>query len=255
MGRLSDKAIVVAGAATGMGAETARRLASEGARVVVGDLDMHGAERVAADIARMGGEAIPVRFDLNSEASVAALMDRAVAEFGRIDGLHANAADLSDETVHGDRDAVSIEIELFDSILRSDLRGYLFCCRHAIPRMLERGSGAIVCTASDGALMPQPYRVAYCAAKAGVVSLVRHVAIRWGKDGIRCNAVSPGLIQSKTALRSLTPEFRASVLDRLPSTRLGEVADIAGSVAYLLSDDASWVNGQILSVNGGGLSR
>jgi NAD(P)-dependent dehydrogenase (short-subunit alcohol dehydrogenase family) len=249
--RFENKVAVVAGGASGMGAATAQRLASEGARVVVGDINAEGAERVAAGIVDAGGEAVPVVFDLADEASVDALMQAAVGTFGGVDVLHANAADLSEATITGDTDAVSIDIDLFDSIIRTDLRGYLFCCRYAIPRMLERGGGAIVCTGSDGALLALNYRVAYCAAKAGVNSLVRHVAATWGKQGIRCNTVSPGPIQSETMVRWSQPAFLEATLARSPSQRLGEPADIAGCVAYLLSDDAAYVNGQLISVNGG----
>jgi NAD(P)-dependent dehydrogenase (short-subunit alcohol dehydrogenase family) len=253
--RFLRKVAVVAGGASGMGAETAQRLASEGARVVVGDINAAGAERIATGIVDAGGEAISVVFDLADEASVAALMHTAVEAFGGIDLLHANGADLSDATVSADTDAVSIDIDIFDGIVRTDLRGYLFCCRYAIPQMLERGGGAIVCTGSDGTLIPQAARVAYCMAKAGVMALVRHVAVRWGKEGIRCNTVSPGPIQSETMLRQLAPEFLEGVLANSPSRRLGEPADIAACVAYLLSDDAAYVNGQVIPVNGGLLMR
>jgi NAD(P)-dependent dehydrogenase (short-subunit alcohol dehydrogenase family) len=234
-----------------MGAETARRLADEGAKVVVGDINVEGAGQVAASIEEAGGSAAVAEFDLGDEASIEAMMHKAVDVFGGIDGLHANAADLSDQTIMADTDAVEIDIEVFDRIIRTDLRGYLFCCRHAIPLLLERGGGAIVLTSSDGSLNAQPSRVAYCAAKSGVNSLVRHISARWGKEGIRCNAVSPGLIQSETALRQLTPRFREAAMGRAHSPRLGEPSDIAGCVAYLLSDDAGWVTGQVISVNGG----
>jgi NAD(P)-dependent dehydrogenase (short-subunit alcohol dehydrogenase family) len=253
--RFENKVVVMAGAATGMGAATARRLAREGAKIVLGDINSEGAERLVAEIVDAGGEAVPAWFDLADEASVAALMQTAIDTYGRLDGLHANGADLRDVTVKGDTDAVQIDIDVFDGILRTDLRGYLFCVRYAIPHMLAGGGGSIVCTVSDGAQQAQPWRVAYCAAKAGVISLVRHVALVWGPRGIRCNGVSPGLILSETALRQLNDEFRERALSRMPSTRLGEPGDIAGAVAYLLSEDADWVNGQQLSVNGGLLMK
>ena len=251
MDRFTGKVVVVAGGASGMGAETSRRLAREGAAVAVGDINLAGAEQVAAEITAAGGKAVSAEFDLADEASVEALMQKASDVYGGIDAMFAVAADLSDETVRADTNAVEIDIEVFDRILRTDLRGYLFCCRYAIPRLLERGGGAIVCTSTDGTFNAQPSRVAYCAAKAGVTTLVRHVAARWGREGIRCNAVSPGLIQTPPALRQLTPEFRDAALARVLSTRLGEAADIAGCVAWLLSEDADWVTGQVISVNGG----
>jgi NAD(P)-dependent dehydrogenase (short-subunit alcohol dehydrogenase family) len=250
MRRLAGKVAVVAGGATGIGAETSRRLASEGAHVVVGDIDCESAERVAASIRDTGEQAVSARFDLGDEESVAALIQKAVETFGCIDLLHANGADLSERTTSADTDVVDIDLDVFDHILRTDLRGYLLCCRYAIPRMLERGGGAIVCTSSGGGLKALPRLVGYCTAKAGVNSLVQHIAARWGKEGIRCNAVAPGPIQSETFLRQ--PEAsRDLLLDRIFSPRLGSPADVAACVAYLLSDDAAFVNGQVISVNGG----
>jgi NAD(P)-dependent dehydrogenase (short-subunit alcohol dehydrogenase family) len=250
MRRLAGKVAVVAGGATGIGAETSRRLASEGALVVVGDLDAGGAERVAATIRDTGEQAVSAAFDLGDEASVAALIQTAVETFGGVDLLHANAADVSERTTAADTDAVSIDLDVFDHILRTNLRGHLVCCRYAIPKMLERGGGAIVCTSSGGGVTALPRLVGYCAAKAGVISLVQHVAARWGKEGIRCNAVAPGPIQTDTFLRQ-PEEARALLLERILGPRLGIPADVAACVAYLLSDDAAFVNGQVIQVNGG----
>lgn len=254
MQRLEDKVAVVAGGATGIGAETARRLAREGARVVVGDVNLRRAGETAKGIEDAGGSAIAVSFDLADEASVAALMQAAVDTFGGLDLLHNNGADLSNPP-DVDSDAVGIDIDVWDHVLRVNLRGYLFCCRHAIPHMLRRCGGAIVCTSSEGGSLGMPHLVAYSAAKAGVNALVRHVAARWGKEGVRCNAVSPGMILTDTLLAASTPEFVEAKVASVSSPRLGEPADIAGAVAYLLSDDAAWVNGQIISVNGGRVTR
>jgi NAD(P)-dependent dehydrogenase (short-subunit alcohol dehydrogenase family) len=249
--RFEGKVAVVAGGATGIGAESSRRLAREGAQVVVGDVNVEKAEATAAGIVAAGGAAIAVRFDLADEASVSTLMRTAVETYGRLDLLHNNGADLSEYTAHNDTDAVNIDIELWDHVLRVDLRGYLFCCRHAIPPMLNLGGGAIVCTSSAGAFLAVPNAVAYCAAKAGVTALVRHVAARWGKLGIRSNAVAPGFVQTEAALRSMSSEATEALRAAALSPRLGETTDIAAAVAYLLSDDAAWVNGQVVHINGG----
>ena len=257
MHRFEGKVAVIAGAATGVGAETARRLASEGAQVVVGDVNLEGAQSTAAGIAETGGTAVPFAFDLTDEASVSALMQAAVDTYGGIDVLFNNGADLSTVTVTNDTDAVTIDVDHWDYILRVNLRGYLFACRHAIPHMLRRGGGAIVCTSSDESFIVSsfPGHVAYQAAKAGVVALVHHVVSRWGKESIRCNCVSPGAIQTESFARNLG-DF-ADLVDEIaannPSGRLGKPSDIAGTVAFLLSEDAAWVNGQVIHVNGGRL--
>jgi NAD(P)-dependent dehydrogenase (short-subunit alcohol dehydrogenase family) len=249
MRRLEGKVAVVAGGGRNIGAAVSRRLASEGAQVVVGDIYLAGAERTAASIVDAGESAVAHEFDACEEASVAALMQRAVGEFGGLDLLHANAADTA--ASGRDEDAVSIDIELWAHVLRNDLWGMLFCVRHAIPLMLQRGRGAIVCTASDAAFRATPRQVAYGCAKSGVVSLSRHVAARWGKEGIRCNVVSPGLVPAEEHPPGRFTAPRDQTLATLFSSRLGTGEDIASAVAYLLSDDAEWIQGQALSVNGG----
>jgi NAD(P)-dependent dehydrogenase (short-subunit alcohol dehydrogenase family) len=249
--RLKNKVTVIAGGASGIGAETARRLASEGASVVVGDLNMEGAQEVAAEIGTTGGTAMPFEFDLADEGSVAALMQVAVDTFGSLELLHANGAAL--HLTVPDTDIVAVDLDVWEQTLQVNLRGYLFCLRHAIPHLLRRGGGAIVCTSSSAAVMPLPFHPSYNVSKAGVNALVRHVAARWGKEGIRCNGVSPaGPIRTPSFERHTRPEARDSAAARSMSPRtMGEPADIASAVAYLLSDDAAWVNGQILSVGGG----
>jgi NAD(P)-dependent dehydrogenase (short-subunit alcohol dehydrogenase family) len=221
----------------------------------VGDINVEGAEITAKRVIDAGGEAIAVAFDLEEEGSVSALMQATVDAYGRIDLLHANGADLA-ATVY-DTDAVSVDIELFDHVIRVDLRGYLFCARHAIPRLLEQGGGAIVMTSSGAAYQALPNMPAYCAAKAGVGALVRHIAARWGKEGIRCNGILPGgLIQSESMLRNTRPEYTERAEARAFLSRyLGDPEDMANAVAFLLSDDASWMTGQVIALGGGGFVR
>jgi NAD(P)-dependent dehydrogenase (short-subunit alcohol dehydrogenase family) len=238
-----------------MGAETARRLASEGAKVVVGDLNVPGAEETAAGIVAAGGTASAVAFDLGDEDSISALMQTAVSAYGGLDHLYASATDRRDEVIANDTDALTIDLELWHHILRVDLGGYLLLCRAAIPHMLERGAGGIVLTTSEGTFSTLPKWVAYQTAKSGAIGLMHHVAGRWGKEGIRCNAVSPLAIMTGSHIRATTPALTESLLARVPTPRLGMPSDVAGVVAYLLSEDAGWVNGHIISVNGGSSPR
>jgi NAD(P)-dependent dehydrogenase (short-subunit alcohol dehydrogenase family) len=243
------KTYIVAGGGSGIGAATVLRLARSGARVVVGDPREDAAQRVATDVARAGGEALAQRFDIVDDASVRALVATAVEHYGGLDGIHVNAADL--DAVLQDSDAVDVPLEVYDRTMAVNLRGHLLCTRHAVPALLARGGGAIVYTSSGAAFMGEPARVAYAISKNGLHALLRHVASRWGREGIRANAVAPGLVMTDAVRRAMTEEARAQVLAITRSPRLGEPDDIAAAVAFLLSDDAAWINGQVLSVDGG----
>jgi NAD(P)-dependent dehydrogenase (short-subunit alcohol dehydrogenase family) len=253
--RLNDKVLVVAGGAGGIGTATCRRLASEGATVVVGDLRGDDARAVAEQIEGEGGRAVGVETDVTDEDSVAELVRTATATFGRLDGLHANAADLSPPTIMGDTDVVSMSTELFDHVLDVNLKGYFLCTRHAVPALLDAGGGSLVYTASAAAFLGEPARPAYAIAKAGVCALVRHVAAKWGRDRIRANAVAPGLTVTPTIGAAGIDELLSRFLRHTRSWRLGDPADIAAMVAHLLSDEGEWVNGQIISVDGGTVMR
>lgn len=252
-GRFADQVIIVAGAASGIGAAAAARLAGEGASVVLGDIDVESAEKVAAQIMAGGGVATAVPYDQSDENSVSGLIDTAMEAYGGLDGLHANAADTA--TIAADTDAVDISLDVFERAIDVNLRGYLLLTRHAVPAMLERGGGAIVYTSSGAAFVGEGERVGYATSKAGVNALMRHVAVRWGKQGIRSNAVAPGLVLDATTRARLTDDLRQAVLESQPSPRIGDPADIAAAVAYLLSSDAEWVLGQVLSVDGGATMR
>jgi NAD(P)-dependent dehydrogenase (short-subunit alcohol dehydrogenase family) len=148
---------------------------------------------------------------------------------------------------------VSIDLDLWDRIFSINLRGFVLTCRYAIPAMLERGGGSIVNIASGSAITGEPDHVAYGCSKAGVVQLARHIAVRWGKENIRCNAIAPGLIitEKLLALGDSYAAFSDRILARALTPQLGAPEDIAATVAYLLSEDARYVTGQLLCVDGG----
>lgn len=251
---LDGKVVVVAGGAGGIGTATSLRLAAEGARVVVGDLDGDAATSVAGRITEQGGRAVAVQVDVSDDDAVRAMIDAALSSFGGLDGLHANAADLSPGNIGSDSDAVAVPLETFDHTLDVNLRGHLLCTRHAIPHLLDRGGGALAYTASVAAFIGEPARPSYAMAKAGICALVRHVASKWGHDGVRANAVAPGLVLTPQ-LQAAIPEVAEASRRRSRSHRLGTPEDIAAAIAFLLSDDGGWINGQVLAVDGGTTMR
>ncbi len=251
---LTDKVAVVVGGATGIGAATATRLGGEGCRVVIGDVAEDAARQTAERIAAAGGTATHVAFDLADPASVAGLIDSAATTYGGIDLLFNVGADMS--TIRADTDVVDIEFEVWDRVMTVNLRGYVAAMKYAIPRMLERGGGAIVNMSSAAAFQGEPARPAYATAKAGIGALTRHVASRWGKEGIRCNAVAPGFTATEV-IRSVPqwPELEAGALKRIRGTRVGDPGDIAALVAFLLSEEGEWINGQVVNIDGGTVLR
>lgn len=248
---LQGKRIVVAGGATGIGAATAQRLAAEGASVVVGDINAAAAEATVKSITATGGTAIAVEFDLADEASIQALIDRAVAAFDGIDGLYNVGADLSANTLGRDTDLLEMDPAVWRRTHEVNLLGYALACRAVLPHLLAQGGGVIVNTSSGAASGGEPQRPAYAASKAGINALTRHVASRWGKEGVRCNAVAPGLVMGETQQQQGDRQLQTMALQYARSPRLGEPADLAATVAFLFSDDAEWVSGQVWSINGG----
>jgi NAD(P)-dependent dehydrogenase (short-subunit alcohol dehydrogenase family) len=251
--RLKDKAIIIVGSGSGIGAATANRLAAEGARVCCADINEDGARKVAAEITANGGQAFAVAIDISDEASVNKAIEFAVAKLGRLDGAHINAADL--RVIMQDSDAVDIELEAFDRTLTVNLRGHLLCTRAIVPHLLKAGGGALVYTSSGAADSGEPTRPAYAASKSGLNAFMRHVASRWGREGITANCVAPGVVLTQVMAEHAPKEFLAAKLAECPHRRLGQVDDIAGVVAMLLSTDGQWINGQVYNVNGGALMR
>ncbi|MEY4908295.1 MAG: hypothetical protein RL260_2013 [Pseudomonadota bacterium] len=251
LGRFANQVAIVTGGASGIGEATCRRLVAEGATVVIADLNAERAEALAAEL---GAQASAKGFDAADVHSIEDLVLGTVARFGRLDVLHNNAA-LSSPALHArDRNAIDIEFEVWDQVMAVNLRGYLAGCKFALPTMIAQGGGAIVNTASTGGFAGDITRMAYSVSKAAIIGLTRQIATHHGAQGVRCNAVAPGLV--------LTPGTRgaaASVIEvmqrHLLVPEVGEPDDIAALVCFLASAEARYINGQTYIADGGMLAH
>jgi NAD(P)-dependent dehydrogenase (short-subunit alcohol dehydrogenase family) len=248
MRRLEDKVIIVAGGG-GIGSELARRYALEGAKVVLGDLNAESAREVADAIKTNGGEAIGRELDGADERSAAALVAEVCDKYGGLDGIHINFASFADGALDA---GVDLPLEIYDECMRVNARGSLICSRVAIPALKARGGGALVYTSSGSAWEPMPIRVGYAMSKSATHALMRIVATRHGPDNIRANVIAPGVIVHPRLESQADDSFKAWAYSHTPiKARLGRPSDIAGMGALLLSDDGSYVTGQVISVDGG----
>jgi NAD(P)-dependent dehydrogenase (short-subunit alcohol dehydrogenase family) len=244
---------LVAGGASGIGAETARRLAASGTAVAVADVLVDRAGVVVAEIAAAGGVAVAQPLDIADEAAVRACFEAVRGALGPVTLLVNCAADLGTPTAAADgRYAIGeLPLDAFDRAVSVGLRGTALTIRAALPDMIEAGGGAIVNISSAAAFLGEPVRAGYAVAKAGVNALTRHVASAYGRQGVRANAIAPGFTRTASALASSSERFVQQAARHNPTGRLGEPADIAAVVTFLLSQEAAWVNGQVISVDGG----
>jgi meso-butanediol dehydrogenase / (S,S)-butanediol dehydrogenase / diacetyl reductase len=248
--RFEGKSVVVTGAASGIGRETAARFASEGALVTVADIDSAGAADTVSRITADGGTARVSVTDVSAADAVRAMVDDAVSAYGAIDVLHNNAywAQL-------DRAVADTSLDEWNRTIAVTLTSVFLGCKFAVPHMVAAGGGVIVNTASTSGLAATPTFAAYIAAKGGVVALTRSVAFDYGKHGIRCNAVAPGLIKGTAATEPVfrDPERISFLTSKLVLGRPGSPADIANAVLFLASDESAFMTGQTMVVDGGRL--
>jgi NAD(P)-dependent dehydrogenase (short-subunit alcohol dehydrogenase family) len=250
LGRLRGKVAVVTGAAKGIGRATAELFAREGARLIVTDVDDAGLSRLGERLAVSGAEIEPVVGDVSVVEDARRMISAAVESFGRLDVLVANAGIIPLNNI------VEATVEDWDHVMAVDGRGMFLTCKFAVEAMLEQDppGGSIVCLSSISGLAGQAQQSTYGPAKFVASGITKHLAVEWAERGIRVNAVAPGTIATE-AVVELPEEYVAPMREAHPVKRLGEPAEVANAILFLASDEASFVTGAILPVDGGYLAQ
>lgn len=252
MDRFTDKVAIIAGGASGIGEWAAYRIASEGGSIVIADTNTARAEATCDTIrSQHGASALFVEANLTDEAACQAVVSRTLDTFGRLDVL-VNSTGVSP----GGGTVIDTSLEHWDKLIDIDLKAIFLMCKYAIPPMIEAGQGSIVNISSIGGMGGAPHGMAFQTAKGGLVNLTKHMAIAHAQQGVRVNCICPGVIYTPLVERWLSNEDaheRARALH--PMNRVGKPEETAAAIAFLASDDASFITGAILPVDGGHLAR
>ncbi|RUS45143.1 SDR family NAD(P)-dependent oxidoreductase [Cohnella sp. AR92] len=255
MRRLENKVAIVTGAASGMGEATVKLFAAEGAKVVAADINVPALEKVVAEVKAAGGEIIAKQVDIGNEEMIKDMINAAVETYGRLDILHNNAARLD---FQNDLNVKDLDVLEWDETIRYNLKSVMLGTKYALPVMLANGGGSIINTASMGGQVGEMTKSAYAAAKAGVISLTRSTAVQFGKQGIRCNAIAPGMVLSRDKIDN-APQFLTDLIEVYKDTKLvdyiGDPMDIANLALFLGSDESRFITGQVINADGGILAQ
>ena len=247
--RLEHKIAIVTGAGSGFGAGIARRYAEEGASVVVNDIDEAGAARVAADILGRGGRAVVCAADVSVDADVARLVQAALADFGRLDVVVNNAG-----TTHRNQPMLDVTEAMFDRIYRVNVKSLFLSARHVVPHFRAQGGGVFITIASTAGVRPRPGLTWYNGSKGAAIVTSRSMAAELARDNIRVNIINP--VAGETAMLADfmgedTPQKRAQFVATIPLGRLSQPTDIATAAVFFASDEAAFITGACLEVDGG----
>jgi NAD(P)-dependent dehydrogenase (short-subunit alcohol dehydrogenase family) len=247
-GRLEGKVAIVTGAAKGQGAAVAARFAAEGARVALLDVLDEAGKAAAESIARAGGSCFFAHCDVSRESDVTAAVAAAVERFGGLDILYNNAA-----VIRYGRKIAELPVEEWDATLGVNLRGPFLCAKHALPHLIARGGGSIVNVSSHGAFQASPTGIAdYGVSKGGILALTSYLASEYGPQNVRANSLAPGPVPTDLNAQFLQNEAgRRATEAMIPLRRVGALEDIASAAVFLVSDEAKWISGAVLRVDGG----
>ena len=252
MNRLEGKKVVITGAASGIGRAAAQLMAAGGAAVLVADLDPARAEEAAVAIRETGGTALGFGVDVMNEDSLAAMIEKAVAEFG---GINVLCNHVGGSNPRKDLDLLRMDLDEWDRVMSLNVRSTVVASRLAIPHMNSGGGGSIVNTASVGGLIGDSLQSAYGSAKAAVIRLTQYIAVQYGANGVRCNAVAPGAIMTPALVDNIPADVIEGMKQANALPYFGEPEDIAHAMVYLASDESRYMTGQTLVVDGGLTSK
>lgn len=248
MKKLVNKVALITGASSGIGKATAERFVKEGAKVIIADHNIERAEKLASSLRDNQFHAEAFLFEAKDVRSAAKAVDKAIECFGGIDCIVNNVggSDLSRDVSVGE-----LDIKYFDEVMHVNLRSMVATVQSALPYMISHGDGIIINVASIGGLLGDKRGTLYGLSKAGVINLTRYLATQYGRYGIRCNGVAPGLVLTPAAIDNLTPEDREKFLKYNSLPYAGKPEDIAGVITFLASEDARYLSGQTIIADGG----
>lgn len=242
--RLENKVALITGGGSGIGREAALLFAKEGAKVVVADVNEKGGEETAAEIKKNGGDGFFAKLDVTNRVQSKQVVEESLGRYGRIDVLINNAAITQDALV------TKMTEEQWEKVINVDLKGVFNCIQASVEVMLNQGNGTIINTSSIVGVNGNIGQVNYAAAKAGLIGVTKTLAKELGKKGIRVNAVAPGFIMTPMTM-NVPEKILETMKEKTPLRRLGEARDVAYAYLYLASDEAKFVNGAVLCVDGG----
>lgn len=251
MDRLKGKSAVITGAGSGIGRASALKFAAEGGAVAVTDIVAEAAEAVAEEVRAVGGQAVAMTVDVGDEAALKEMVERSISHFGKLDILFNNAVNTAAGKKKRDVNFLEFDPAVFHEIVQVNVLGGVLASKYAIPHMLERGGGCILFTSSTSSLGGDVAQFSYGASKAMVNWYVKTIATTYGKQGIRCNAVIPGVIETPAMMAWASEEMHAAFMKLQNVPRLGRPDDIANLAAFLASDEAAFMNGALYKCDGG----